>query len=137
MAGFGTCKRLALVVWSGLEERCERGWPGLCFASVSRKARSSTGRAEPAREAVPGYTWRIPSWATCRAHVPGPGGTCKSLRYGASSGEASDPGASTMRRTGLYCRPIIGTYCTWGAWLAEDSTPQKPCADEHFDQVKV
>lgn len=25
--------------------------------------------------------------------------------YCASSGEASDPGASTVRRTGLYCRP--------------------------------
>lgn len=41
-------------------------------------------------------------------------------RYCASSGEASDPDASTMRRTGLYCRPIIGGYCIWDGWLAEE-----------------
>lgn len=35
---------------------------------------------------------------------------------------------------GSIVGPIIGTYCIWDEWLAEESTP---CADEHFDQVKV
>lgn len=106
MAGFGTCKRLALVVWSGLEEMRE-GVAWSVFCVCQQKARSSTGRAEPAREAVPGYTWIYLAGTVLGCLQGARPWFCWYLQVAgvtASSGEASDPDASTMQRTGLYCR---------------------------------
>jgi hypothetical protein len=64
-------------VWSGLEEMREGvAWSVFCVLSAEKPVRPPEELSQ--REAVPGYTWRIPSWAFGRAHVPGPGGTCKS-----------------------------------------------------------